>query len=286
MKRINALREIVADYQNLLLDQFGVLHDGTRVYPMVNESLRQLKSLRKKIVCVSNSGKTSAGNLKRIANIGMNPSIFDLFISSGQALNLLLINPEKYGYKLPGKKVLIISRGGDRSFLENVGISVSEKIEDADFIILSGISDNAAEGILTSSDFQYALTNNIPVICANPDKLMILEDKVLPGAGYVSMKFEESGGKVTYIGKPYQMIYDIVLSEIRNDGKCLAVGDSIEHDIIGGKRIGSDTLFICDGIHAEETRPLNDGELQSFIMKLCDELQCEPPDYYLSKFIY
>ena len=57
------------------------------------------------------------------------------------------------------------------------------------------------------------------------------------------------------MGKPNPVIYKAAAAFLPA-GPCVAIGDSLEHDIAGAERAGIDSVFIEGGIHAEEVRSL------------------------------
>jgi ribonucleotide monophosphatase NagD (HAD superfamily) len=64
---LSHLAEIADRYDAIVLDQWGVLHDGTRPYPGAVMALEQMKAGRARLAVLSNSGKRAAPNLTRIA---------------------------------------------------------------------------------------------------------------------------------------------------------------------------------------------------------------------------
>ena len=71
-----------------------------------------------------------------------------------------------------------------------------------------------------------------------------------------------TGGVVHLMGKPNKIIYDEVFRMASDGGggarrtismeNVVAVGDSLEHDVIGAQNAGCDVVFVCGGIHADD----------------------------------
>ena len=55
--------------QGVLLDQFGVLHDGKVAFPEAIEAVKQLAA-SKKVYILSNSSRRAATALQKIASLG------------------------------------------------------------------------------------------------------------------------------------------------------------------------------------------------------------------------
>ncbi|MBX6324272.1 MAG: HAD hydrolase-like protein, partial [Rhodospirillaceae bacterium] len=62
----------------------------------------------------------------------------------------------------------------------------------------------------------------------------------------------EIGGPVHLIGKPEGLIYACCLAERGqpDPGRVLAVGDSLDHDVLGGNRAGLLTVLVAGGVLA------------------------------------
>ena len=66
--------------------------------------------------------------------------------------------------------------------------------------------------------------------------------------------------QVHLMGKPAPLIYQAALEMLGlPPAACLAVGDSLEHDIAGAAAAGVDSAFIVGGIHAEDVGLEPDG---------------------------
>ena len=84
VRHLDSLKEIAGDYDAVVLDQWGVLHDGTTPYPRAIDTLKTLRGTR--FAVLSNSGKRAAPNAARIAAMGFCADLFDLVMTSGEAL--------------------------------------------------------------------------------------------------------------------------------------------------------------------------------------------------------
>ena len=92
----------------------------------------------------------------------------------------------------------------------------------------------------------YAL--ELPFLCINPDMEVVKQDGThLPCAGMVAALFEQLGGRVTYVGKPYQRVYE-VCRKLIGGRKLLAIGDNPATDIKGANEAKIDALLITGGI--------------------------------------
>ena len=71
IKICEGISDISDGYSGFLIDQWGTLHDGTKPFPDVFETLRHLKSRGKQLILLSNSGKRTAPDLNRLKKNGV-----------------------------------------------------------------------------------------------------------------------------------------------------------------------------------------------------------------------
>jgi HAD superfamily hydrolase (TIGR01459 family) len=241
------LRDLAAQFDVFILDQFGVLHDGTAPYPGAVEALSELKAAGKRSLLLSNSGKRSAPNEARLEKLGFVPGSWDHFLSSGEFAWRSLQNSLR---DRPGLRCLLVARDGDRSAVDGLPLVLTERGEDADIVLLS-----ASEGDRYDLDHYRQLlgpaaARDVECLCTNPDKIMLTAGGPRFGAGRIADLYAEMGGPVTWIGKPFPDIYAAALAMLGNPdpARVVCVGDSIEHDIAGGGGVGLATALVTTGV--------------------------------------
>ena len=69
--------------------------------------------------------------------------------------------------------------------------------------------------------------------------------------GTIADLYDHMGGKVVIMGKPSKEIYLKSCKQFDqiDKSKILAVGDSLDHDILGASNFGIDSILISNGIH-------------------------------------
>jgi HAD superfamily hydrolase (TIGR01459 family) len=271
------IARLVDRYGVFFLDQFGVLHDGSRPYPGAVEALAKLKSAGKRIVLLSNSGKRSAANEARLVKLGFTPGTWDLFLSSGELAWRILSGLGGEGRLKPGSKCLLIARDNDGSTIDGLDLQIVDSGAEAELILLAGSEGDRYELAHYETLLAPAARRAVPCYCTNPDKIMLTSIGPRFGAGHIAEVYEALGGPVTWIGKPFPEIYHAALSMIDNPDRrdVLCVGDSIEHDVAGGKAAGLATALVKGGILA--------GASSDELAKLFRDNHAEP-DYLLPGF--
>jgi HAD superfamily hydrolase (TIGR01459 family) len=254
---IEGLAQIAPDYDGMLIDQFGVLHDGTRLYPGSLDVLAQLHALKIPVAVMTNSGKRAKANVARLTQIGIPRDYFVDAVSSGEVAYEQLRSS-------PAKRAFIIGRRGEEYGFDH--FTLVDRPQDADVILILG--SNAPETSL--DDYARMLKGlTIPAICCNPDKLLITSTGLWPAPGAIAAVYERLGGKVRWIGKPYRDIYDHALKVIGRPARVLCIGDSAEHDVGGGRGAGLTTLLVKTGVSEGLTRfePKPDYVMERFIWR-------------------
>ena len=113
------------------------------------------------------------------------------------------------------------------------------------------------------------------MVCANPDLVVHVGDRLEICAGMLAARYAELGGRVSYHGKPHPAVYSEAFRVIGNPSpsRTLAIGDGLRTDIAGANAGGMDSLFLADGIHGGEVGvPPDPGRLAA----RCAELRVQP----------
>lgn len=251
---IDGLARIAERFDHALLDQYGVLHDGRRLYPRVLDCLHHLRAAGKTVTILSNSGKPGPANAARLAAIGLAESAYDRIITSGDALRASIAARADAPFDHLGRRCFLISRGNDRTVIDGLDLDLVDTPAMADFLLLAGLDDAASEIEAWRARLAPLAAAGLPMICANPDTTMMGAAGLLPGPGAVAALYRSLGGEVTHIGKPHPQIYAVALRALGDppSARVLAVGDSLDHDIRGARAIGAAGLFITGGIHAPD----------------------------------
>src|SRR6185369_16516797 len=95
-----------------IIDLWGVVHDGDKLYPNVAETLRVLAEMNKPVVFLSNAPRVSAKAQTNLDRLKIPRNQYLEVVTSGQvAHDLLARDPSKkrYYYLGPGKDEDILS---------------------------------------------------------------------------------------------------------------------------------------------------------------------------------
>lgn len=285
---MKGVRALDARYDGFIIDQWGILHDGTTPYPGALECLEMLRTGGKHIVVLSNSGRTERDNLRIMASMGFPESLFDRCISAGEDAREALARRALPFHARLGRRYYAFTRDDNASLLDGLGLERVGRVEDAEFLAVIGI-DAPPKRV---ADYEEALAagaaRSLPMICANPDIVRPSPDGVVDAPGSLAQRYEALGGEVFYHGKPYPAIYETCVAAfggIARD-RIVAIGDAIETDVLGASRAGLRSAFVAGGIHAADLA-IRWGEMpQPPAWRRLLENAPARPDYLLATFTW
>jgi HAD superfamily hydrolase (TIGR01459 family) len=251
---IGGLRELAPHYDGFILDLWGVIHDGVAPIPGAVDCLRSLMESDKRIILLSNAPRRADDVVRRITRIGVPAGLYHHVMSSGEEAWQHLRRRDDPFYAALGRRCLHIGSERDIEIRHGLDLEFVDTAEEAEFVLNTGPAgwDDRLEDY--EPILQLALDRSLPMICANPDIVVMHGNRLALCAGALAKWYEEAGGRVRWHGKPFRSVYDtcVELLGIDDCSRILAVGDSVRTDIAGAAGAGIDSLLIADGIHAEE----------------------------------
>lgn len=282
-KPVSGLSEVLDRYDAFLIDQWGVMHDGRKLFPGVSETLRRLHAAGRKIVLLSNSGRRAAYNDRRLAEMGLDLGLLAGSVTSGEAAWRLLRERSEPPFSDLGRRCFLFTRFGDLGVIEGLDLELVEDVDAADFLFITGVDSP----VKTLDDYlpivERAARRRIPAICSNPDRVAPVGGRLALAPGAVAEAYEKLGGPVTYVGKPSPHIYEACMQHLPGvpRERILMVGDSASHDIVGARGFGIGACLVASGIHREAfAGARTDDELA----RAAEELGCRygaVPDYVI-----
>jgi HAD superfamily hydrolase (TIGR01459 family) len=241
-------------YDGYILDLWGVLHNGVEPYPGVIDCLDRLRALGKRVCLLSNAPRRCASVRQKLAGMGITPDHYDHLMTSGEATHEALINPPDDWHAALGKRCLHIGPPRDKDVFENVGLEMVDDPAQATFVVNTGIDDFDETIADYEPILQACASRSLPMVCANPDLVVVVGTKMVICAGMLAKRYEELGGSVRYHGKPHAPVYRrcFDLLGLHDRQRIAAVGDSFRTDVAGAVAAGIDAVLVTSGIHLEE----------------------------------
>ncbi|HVM22746.1 MAG TPA: TIGR01459 family HAD-type hydrolase [Sphingomicrobium sp.] len=227
-------------YQLILCDIWGVVHDGTRLYPAVPERLAQWRAQGRFIVLITNAPRTADDVARQLRMLGLSADHWDAIVTSGEAGIAALA--------ALGEPVGFLGTAADRAILEGRGLRIAE----ADFAHLActGLDEWRAQVEQYADDLDRWAERGVVMHCLNPDRLVLRGGVAEACAGALADLYEAKGGEVRWFGKPYPPIYEhaLALAGHRPADRVLAIGDGLRTDMLGAAAMGFDAVYVNSGV--------------------------------------
>lgn len=250
--------KLLARYDVLISDVWGVVHDGVWALPPACAALTAFREQGGAVVLLSNAPAPSEQVAELLDKKKVPRSAWDRLVTSGDVTRSLIAESHH-------RKVFHIGWQSDRSIFAGADVELVGE-DEADLVVATELNDYRTE---TPEQYRPLLerfaARGVPFICGNPDLVVHVGHDLLPCAGALALIYEELGGSVAWAGKPYRPAYDLALEAARaargghpvDPAKVLVIGDAVRTDLAGARLMGFDSLFIAGGIHRDET--IRDG---------------------------
>jgi HAD superfamily hydrolase (TIGR01459 family) len=268
--------ELLARYEVLISDVWGVVHDGLWALEPACAALTAFREKGGAVVLLSNAPGPSPQVASVLDAKRVPRECWDRLVTSGDVTRALIAESHH-------RKAYHIGWPSDRSVFEGLGVELVDAAT-ADLVVATELNDYRTE---TPEQYRPLLEDfarrGLPFICGNPDLVVHVGDDLLPCAGALAAIYEELRGSVAWAGKPYRPAYDLALAaalELRggravDPAKVLVIGDAVRTDLAGARLMGFDSLFVAGGIHREET--MRGGQVDpAGLAKVLDGLPVHP----------
>jgi HAD superfamily hydrolase (TIGR01459 family) len=285
---IAGLRAIADRYDAFILDLWGVLHDGTAPFPGVIDALERLAAADKRIAILSNAPRRAEAVAQRVAEIGIPRRLYHALVSSGEETWQRLARRDDAFHAALGRKVLHIGPPRDHGMLDGLDLDKVARVAEAEFILNTGPWGWEETPENYEARLAEAKARDLPMVCANPDLVVMHQNRLMICAGTLADLYERMGGRVVWHGKPHRAVYERCFEALGagERARVLAVGDSLRTDIAGANGVGIDSLLVAAGIHAEEFG-VREGEIPDRArVRLAIDSSGHRPQFVAPRFVW
>lgn len=261
-----SLSNIIKNYDMLLCDVWGVLHNGKAIWTHAAEALTKARAAGVPVIMITNAPRPQGPVLRQLAGMNCPDGVFDDLVTSGDVTRALIAALDGPVYHIGPERDFALYEGLDIAFAEP---------DQAAGIVCTGLFDDYNEHPEDYIErFKKYIELKLPFICANPDIVVEVVDKLLWCAGALAREYDKLGGETQIVGKPYNPIYDLavergekILGRKVDKSRILGIGDGLPTDVLGAHNYGIDGLFITNGIHAGDytSGEVDDTRLQGFL---------------------
>src|SRR4051812_37938241 len=137
MRRIQGLRELAGDYDCLLCDVWGVLHNGVAAFPAAVETLLEFRAAGGRAGLVTNAPRPAEPIRAQLRSLGVPDEAYDALVTSGDVTREVIAGR-------PGVKLLHVGPERDLSFYEGLAIASVQEAE-AELVSCTGLFDDSTE---------------------------------------------------------------------------------------------------------------------------------------------
>jgi HAD superfamily hydrolase (TIGR01459 family) len=251
---------LAGDYDAVLSDVWGVIHNGVAATPAACDALIRFREKGGTVILITNAPRPGVVVTKFLDKLNVPRNAYDGIVSSGDVTRAAMA-------ARPGKAVFHIGPERDLPIFDGLGLRFVP-LEQADYVVCTGLRDDETETPETyRGELGELRRRGMFMLCGNPDLVVERGDKLVFCAGAIADLYGTLGGEVLYAGKPHRPIYDQALERVAGlrGGpaplkRVLAIGDSVRTDLKGATDRGIDCLFVTAGIHAEELGERHDPD--------------------------
>lgn len=139
--QLSGIAPVIDRYDGVILDLWGVLHDGERPYPGVPECLDRLRAAGKVICLLSNAPRRTGGVIAKLDGMGIGRDRYHHVMTSGEAAYDALRDRDDPWHAALGRRLYHIGPDRDMDVYEGLDYTLAASPDEADFVVNTGIVD-------------------------------------------------------------------------------------------------------------------------------------------------
>ncbi len=234
-------------FATILCDIWGVVHDGGALLPGVKARLGRWRDEGRCVVLVTNAPRPAETIEASLTSLGLPRDHYHAVTSSGAAGIAALTDPVR--------PVGFCGTGEDRADMEAHGVEVVD--EGFAELACTGLDEWRNEPADYTNDLAHWAEADVLFHCLNPDRVVLHQGVMEACAGALADAYAALGGRVCWYGKPEPAIYEhaLRLAGSPSKGSVVAIGVSLQTDMLGAARFGIAAIYVSHGIHAGEPVP-------------------------------
>ncbi len=267
VRRIQHLSELDGQFELVICDLWGVMHNGVTAHAGAIDALLKLREIGVATVFLSNAPRPRYHVRSLLLKMGVPRQLTDLLVTSGGLAR------DAVRDEYSGARLYHLGPDSDHNTVEGLSVDLVDHPDYAEVILATDLDFRDIE--MHRSLLAGARDRGVPLLCANPDRVVHVGEDLYACAGAVADLYEDMGGVVQWFGKPMpeallSCVDEAGLSAVAGD-RVLMIGDSLQTDIAGADAAGFHSLFIAGGIHR--------GEWQA-TLAACKDSALAPSDFH------
>lgn len=235
------LKPRIARYDQLLLDLDGCLWVGEEPLEGAAEAVTALREAGKAVAFLTNDVRHAPEELvRKLWRLGFQAALSEV-VTVGSAVQYMLSGRGGGAAYVVGTQALVdhVAEAGLRI------VNRTEFASRADVVVVGAHDELVYEEIKIAAQ---AVIRGAELIGATRDATFPMPDGPWPASGAVLAAVETAAGRPAdrIAGKPEPAMYEAARDRL-GEGRCLAVGDRIEIDVLGARRAGMDSALVLTG---------------------------------------
>jgi HAD superfamily hydrolase (TIGR01459 family) len=257
MQHLSGFAPLADRFDGFILDLWGVIHDGVTAFPEAVDCLHRLRTAGKPTLLLSNVPRPNSAAQSLMRRMGIDDDLYTDILTSGETVRRALQSPPDLWWAELGQRVFHLGPERDRGVLEGLPLIPVAEPAAANFVLNTGPDDHRNPSDMSEFEplLQDCARHGLPMICANPDLVVIRGGVRVLCAGSLAQRYRELGGDVRSLGKPDPAIYQPVLARLGlPPHRVLAVGDALHTDIAGAACVDIAACWVLGGVHGAALR--------------------------------
>ena len=235
------LTPTIARYDQFLLDLDGCVWVGDEALAGAPEAVAALRDAGKAVAFLTNDVRHAPEEfVRKLWRLGFQAALSEV-VTAGAAVQYLLADRGGGAAYVVGPQALVdhVAEAGMRI------VNRTQFASRADVVVVGAVEDFAYDELRTAAQ---AVIRGAELIGATRDAAFPMPDGPWPATGAVLAAIETAAGRRAdrIAGKPEPAMYEAARDRL-GDGRCLAVGDRLQVDILGARRAGKDSALVLTG---------------------------------------
>ena len=231
----------IARYDQVLLDLDGCVWVGDAALEGAAEAVAALRDAGTAVAFLTNDVRHAPEEfVRKLWRLGFQAALSEV-VTVGSAIQYLLSERDGGAAYVVGATALVehVAKAGMRI------VNRTEFAPRADVVVVGAHEQLSYEELRIAAQ---AVRRGAELIGATRDATFPMPDGLWPATGAVLAAIETAAGREAHriVGKPEPTMYAAARDRL-GAGRCLAVGDRLEIDVLGAQRAGLDSALVLTG---------------------------------------
>lgn len=243
-----------ADFEAVLLDLDGTVYHEEHALPGAVELVGRLRARDSRFACLTNSTSSPARIADRLSRMGIAIDAAHVYTAARATADYVLqtfASDSPAGRHLP--RVFNLSTEGIQEMLEGHVKWVERSEEECDAVIC-GVPLNVFATAERQRTAMLLLRQGAALVAICADRVYPSPRGLEFGVGAMAaMLAYAANARPVYCGKPEPLFFNELCHrlDVRPD-RCVLIGDNLESDIAGAKRVGMKTVLTLTGVASKQ----------------------------------